>query len=155
MRVAPSPISLNTATLMAIDRKHIGFSLPRFDVTVDQERLRKFAGAIGASHDSVESGVAPSTYMKVIEGAGNSSREIVRALGIDLRRVMHVEQEFEYHEPIRAGDQLTVERRVADIYDRKNGALEFVVIDSTIIRNSGQSVGRSRQWILVRHAVTT
>jgi len=140
---------------MPIDRKHIGFSLPRFDVTVDQDRLRKFVGAIGASHDSVESGVAPSTYMKVIEGAGNSSREIVRALGVDLRRVMHVEQEFEYHEQIRAGDQLTVERRVADIYDRKDGALEFVVVDSTILRNGGQSVGRSRQWILVRNAVTT
>jgi MaoC dehydratase-like protein len=155
MRVAPSPIWLNTATLMPIDRKHIGFSLPRFEVTVDQERLRKFVAAIGAPHDRVESDVAPSTYMKVIEGAGNSSREIVRALGVDLRRVMHVEQEFEYHDPIRAGDQLTVERCVADIYDRKDGALEFVVVDTSILRNSGQSVGRSRQWILVRNAVTT
>jgi hypothetical protein len=140
---------------MPIDRKHIGFSLPRFDVTVDQDRLRNFAAAIGASQDSVESGVAPSTYMKVIEGAGNSSREIVRALGVDLRRVMHVEQEFEYDGQIRAGDHLTVERRVADIYDRKDGALEFVVVHSTILRNSGQSVGRSRQWILIRNAVTT
>jgi hypothetical protein len=138
---------------MAINRKHIGFSLPRFDVRVDQDKLRRFATAIGASPSSVESGVAPPTYMKVVEGEGNSSREIVRALGVDLRRVMHVEQEFEYHAPIRAGDHLTVERRVADIYDRKEGALEFVVVDSIIHRDGGECVGRSRQWILVRNSI--
>src|ERR1700756_5599683 len=109
---------------MPVDRKHIGFALPRFAVTVDPDRLRRFAAAIGASQQSVDSGLAPATYMKVVEGEGDSSREIVRALGVDLRRVMHVEQEFEYLGPIRAGDHLTVERRVADIYDRKEGTLE-------------------------------
>jgi len=34
--------------------------------------------------------------MKVIEGENGSSRAIVAALGVDLRRVMHVEQEFDY-----------------------------------------------------------
>jgi acyl-CoA thioesterase FadM len=93
--------------------------------------------------------------MKVVEGEGNSSREIVRALGVDLRRVMHVEQQFEYLGPIRSGDHLTVERRVADIYDRKDGALEFVVVDSSIQRATGECVGRSRQWILVRNSIRT
>jgi acyl dehydratase len=141
------------ATAMAIDRKFIGFTLPRFAVTVDPDRLRHFAEAIGAPRHSVESGLAPATYMKVVEGEGGSSREIVRALGVDLHRVMHVEQEFEYLGPIRAGDHLTVGRRVADIYDRKDGALEFVVVDSSIQRATGESVGRSRQWILVRNSI--
>jgi hypothetical protein len=140
---------------MPVDRKYIGFSLPQFTVTVDPNRLRQFAVAIGASETSVESGVAPPTYMKVIEGEGNSSREIVRALGVDLRRVMHAEQEFEYSEPIRAGDRLTVERGVADIYDRKDGALEFIVVDTTIQRAGGTVVGRSRQWILIRNSIST
>ncbi|MEA3177022.1 MAG: hypothetical protein QOI59_545, partial [Gammaproteobacteria bacterium] len=155
MQEGPLHTCANTAaTPMPINRKHIGFSLHPFTVTVDPQRLRRFAAAIGASESSVESGIAPPTYMKVVEGEGNSSREIVRALGVDLRRVMHVEQEFEYFEPIRAGDQLTVERRVADIYDKKDGALEFIVVDSEIHRAGGASVGRSRQWILVRNAIS-
>jgi hypothetical protein len=42
---------------------------------------------------------------------------------------------------------------VSDIYARKAGALEFVVVDSTMRNGDGVSVGHSRQWILVRNAV--
>jgi hypothetical protein len=138
---------------MTVDRKHIGFRLPPFTVTVSAQRLRSFAVAIGGQEAGLEGAVAPPTYLKVIEGEGNSSREIVKALGVDLRRVMHVEQEFEYGVPLRGGDQVTVERVVADIYDRKGGALEFIVIDSTMHNSSGAFVGRSRQSILVRNAL--
>jgi hydroxyacyl-ACP dehydratase HTD2-like protein with hotdog domain len=91
--------------------------------------------------------------MKVIEGANDSSRAIVSALGIDLRRVMHAEQEFSYDAPIRCGDEVSVQRQVADIYDRKDGALEFVVIESTMHNRDGICVGRSTQRILVRNYV--
>jgi len=133
-----------------IDRKHIGFSLPPFTVLVDREQLRRFAEVIG---NSVHSDLAPPTYMKVIEGENGSSRAIVAALGVDLRRVMHVEQEFDYGAPIRGGDHVTVERRVVDIYDRKDGAHVFVVVESTLRNTHGVSVGRSTQRILVRNEV--
>jgi hypothetical protein len=136
---------------MPIGRSYIGFSLPPFIVEVRAEQLRKFAEAIGAP----VSDIAPPTYLKAIEGENGSSRALVEALGIELRRVLHSEQEFEYHAPIRSGDRLTVERRVVDIYDRKDGALEFVVIESTIRSLAGLDVGRSRQWILVRNAMRT
>jgi hypothetical protein len=137
---------------MPIDRKHIGFRLPAFTVTIEPERLRRFAEAIGNDETQISSGIAPPTYMKVIEGENNSSQIIIRALDIDLRRVLHVEQEFEYGTPIHSGDRVTVERTVSDIYVRKNGAFEFVVVDSTMHNSDGVCVGRSRQWILVRHA---
>ena len=135
---------------MSSDRKRIGFSLPPFTVLVDRERLRRFAQAIGGT---IRSDLAPPTYLKVIEGENDSSRAVVSALGIDLRRVMHVEQEFEYGAPIRGGDHVTVERRVVDIYDRKDGALEFVVVESAMHNADGVSVGRSKQWILVRNEI--
>jgi hydroxyacyl-ACP dehydratase HTD2-like protein with hotdog domain len=138
---------------MAIDRGFIGYRLPAFTVTVDPERLRRFAEAIGDGEPGAQSGVAPPTYMKVVEGEGNSSRAILSALGVDLRRVMHVEQEFEYGAPIRGGDALTVERTVSDIHDAKGGALEFIVVDSSMHRPDGTLVGRSRQWIVVRNTV--
>jgi hypothetical protein len=72
---------------------------------------------------------------------------------VDLRRVMHVEQEFEYGVPLRGGDLVSVERVVTDIYDRKEGAHEFVVVDSTIHNSRAELVGRSRQTILVRNSL--
>jgi hypothetical protein len=131
---------------MAIDRQFIGFRLPPFTVTVDGANLRQFAAAIG-----VDDGGPPPTYLKVIEGDGNSSRKILAALGVELSRVLHAEQEFEYHAEFRGGDALTVERVVSDIYERKGGQLEFIVVDSVIRHAGGVLVGRTQQVILVRH----
>jgi acyl dehydratase len=135
--------------IVAVDRQFIGLRWPPFTVTVAADRLRQFTAAIGA--DANANAVPPPTYLKVIEGEGNSSREILATLGVDLSRVLHAEQEFEYHAPFDAGDQLTVERVVSDIYERKSGQLEFIVIDSEVRHAAGDLVGRSRQVILVRH----
>jgi hypothetical protein len=136
---------------MAIDRQFIGFRLPPFTVTVDAGKVRRFAAAIGVGVDAQSDGSPPPTYLKVIEGEGHSSREILAALGVDLTRVLHAEQEFEYHASFRGGDALTVERVVSDIYERKGGQLEFIVVDSVIRHVGGALVGRTQQVILVRH----
>ena len=135
---------------MPIDRRYIGFRLQPFTVMVKAEQLRRFGEAIGIGGPSIDYSMAPPTYMKVIEGEGNSSRAIVSALQIDLRRILHVEQEFEYGVPIRVGDRVTVERAVTDIYAKKGGALEFLVVESTLHNGDGALAGRSRQTILVR-----
>jgi hypothetical protein len=140
---------------MAIDRQFIGFGLPSFTVRVDADKLRQFAAAVGGRAGDMSADRPPPTYLKVIEGEGSSSRQILAALGVDLTRVLHAEQEFEYHAPYRGGDALTVERTVADIYERKGGALEFIVVDSVIRHASGILVGRTRQVLSVRHPSAT
>lgn len=136
---------------MAIDRRHVGFRLAPFEVTVDAAHIRRFREAIGDDSPLADPNEAPATFMKVIEGEGNSSRKILTALGIDLRRVLHAEQEFQYVLQIRGGDRISVERVVSEIYDRNDGALEFVVVDSNLRAADGALVGTSRQWILVRN----
>lgn len=134
---------------MAIDRAFLGYSLPAFTVVATAERLERFAKAIGlAAADPVG---APPTFMKAIEGEHNSSRRILETMGVPLARVLHVEQQFDYFLPIRAGDSLQVQRTVTDIYDKRNGEMEFVVIESRIWRGDGAAVGCSRQVILVRN----
>jgi len=136
---------------MSIDRSHLGYALPAFTVEVSAARIAAFLLAIGDS--SASSTVAPLTFMKAIEGEHNSSQRIMETLGVDLRRVLHAEQQFDYLGPIRAGDQLSVERRVTDLYEKKNGALEFIVIESSIRHAARGLLGRSRQVVLVRNPV--
>ncbi len=134
---------------MAIDRAHIGYSLPTFTVEATPERIARFRAAIGETAGDLR--VAPPTFMKMVEGEHNSSRRILDALAVDLRRVLHAEQQFDYLGPILAGDQLDVLRQVSDIYDRKNGQMEFIVIESTISHAERGLLGRSRQVVLVRN----
>ena len=138
---------------MAIDHANIGLALPPFQVKIERERLQLFAKAIGETGPDLTGNIAPPTFLKAIEGEHNSSRVILEALKVDLKRVLHAEQQFDYVEPVRAGDTITVERRVLDIYDKKDGALEFIVIESVLSNARRAVIGRSRQIVMVRNTV--
>lgn len=136
---------------MAIDRQHLGYRLPAFTVPVTAGRIAAFRAAIGCADTGTDT-PAPPTFMKAVEGEDNSTRRILDALGVDLKRVLHAEQQFEYRVPIRAGDTLRVLRCVAELYERKQGAMEFIVIESSFTREAdGTAVGTSRQVVLVRN----
>ena len=74
-------------------------------------------------------------------------------MGLDLARVLHGEQTFTYHAPAYAGDRVTIRSRIDDIYDRKNGALEFIVKSSRITNDRGALVAEARSLIVVRNPV--
>jgi hypothetical protein len=135
-----------------IDRRHIGFSLPAFAVAVEPWRVKLFCQAIGEGDAAFwERGPVPPTFLKAIEAENQSSRVMLETLGVPLRRVLHAEQAFEYIAAVHIGDQITVERKVVDIYDKKGGALEFIAIDSEFTKD-GSLVCRGRQLVMVRGA---
>lgn len=131
---------------MSIDPRHKGFVLPSFEVCVDPECVRRFNLAIGA--DALDE--VPLTFLKVLEGERQSSRRIVEVLGIDLRRLLHVEQQFEYLQPLCLGEVLTICRTVKDLRRNDARAMTFVVIESLVSRASDELVGVSRQILMVR-----
>ena len=136
---------------MSIDRGFLGFALQKFTVTISQERLACFAEAIGETKPVLDGDIVTPTFLKVIEGEGGSSRKILDELHVDLKRILHAEQHFEYFLPVRAGDTITVERRVSDIYEKKDGQMEFIVIESSFSDPAGRLAAKSRQVVLLRN----
>src|SRR5687768_8211697 len=121
-----------------LDRALIGTAVSERRIRVESYPLRFFAKAIGEQasiHNVPEaaraagfaSTVAPPTYAMCLETM-STENELVRSLGIDLREMLHGEQSFAYHRPIVEGDVLLLNSRVDDIYLKKGGLLEFVVI---------------------------
>ncbi|EKD36138.1 MAG: hypothetical protein ACD_75C01618G0003 [uncultured bacterium] len=145
-----------------IDKKFIGLASKPHTVDVEKGRLRFFAKAIGetdpiytdeaaaraAGYNSLP---APPTFAFCLEMEKPNPFEDLEAMGIDLGKVLHAEQSFTYHGPICAGDRLTFQSRVADIYDKKNGALDFVVQDCTVTNQNGVLVSELRRVIVVRN----
>ena len=72
-------------------------------------------------------------------------------LKIDLGRVLHGEQIFTYRAPVCAGDSISFRSRITDIYDKKNGALEFIVMDTECRNQNGVHVADMRRSIVVRN----
>ena len=146
-----------------IDRRYIGHQMPGFEVFVEKGRLRFFAKATGQTdpvytdeefaraqgHPALP---VPPTFFFCLEMESPDPAAIRNLLGIDYRRLLHGEQGFTYHRMAYAGDVLRFEHRIEDIYDKKNGALEFVVRRTRVSNQHGQCVVDLRNVAVLRNS---
>ncbi|MDM0039176.1 MaoC family dehydratase N-terminal domain-containing protein [Variovorax sp. J22G21] len=145
-----------------IDRRHIGHTLPPFQVEVEKGRLRFFAKATGQTDpvyiDEAAARAAghpglpvPPTFFFCMEMESPNPAAIRELLGMDYRSLLHGEQGFSYHAMAHAGDTLRFEQRIADIYDKKGGALEFVVRNTRVSNQRDELVAELRCVTVVRN----
>ncbi len=146
-----------------IDHKYIGHVEPAFEVLVEKGRLKFFAKATGqtdpvytddeAAHAAGHPALpVPPTFLFCLEMEAPDPAAIRNLLGMDYRRLLHGEQGFVYERMAYAGDVLTFEQRVEDIYDKKNGALEFVVRKTIVTNQRGESVAQLRTVSVLRNS---
>lgn len=145
-----------------IDKRHIGMTLPPLVVDVEKGRLRFFAKAIG-EEDPVYTDEAaaraagypslpvPPTFLMALEFDRPDPFSFLADFGVDMRQVLHGEQTFDYHGSACAGDRLTFETRITDIFAKKGGALEFVVKETTVKNQAGAAVATLRGVVVVRN----
>jgi acyl dehydratase len=144
-----------------IDRTGIGQATNPTTVRAEPWRVKLFCEAIGET-DSIHWDVAaaqarglpgcplPPTFLKALESEHCGSAEMLAALGVPIRKVLHAEQSFEHLKPVYAGDDVEISRVITDIYDKRNGAMTFIVIETTY-RVRGECASRSVQNVLVRN----
>ena len=134
-----------------IDRKWVGYETPASELALDRTRLRFFAKAIGetdpvytdeaaaraAGHPALP---VPLTYLFCLESESPHGATMRQQMGVDYARLLHGEQRFKYHRTCHAGDTLTFRQRIADIYDKKGGALEFAVRETDVSNQRGELV---------------
>lgn len=145
-----------------IDKKWIGHELPASVLPIERTRLQFFAKAIGetdpvytdaaAARDAGYPDLpAPPTFLFAAELDSGASDRLLSDLGIPLSRLLHGEQGFSYHRPACVGDTVTVRSTITDIYDKKNGALEFVIKTSRATNQRDELVAELRTVIVCRH----
>lgn len=145
-----------------IARDIVGREYPPFSVEVGKRWIRTFAEAIGDSSPiyadesaakaaGYRSLPAPPTFAFALIMEANQSFMILDELGIDKRRAMHAEQSFAYFADLCAGDTLTGRHKVVDVYDKKNGAMEFIVSEIRLDNQRGEHVCDLRITVVVRN----
>ena len=144
-----------------IDKKHIGTRFPLHTTTAEAGQLRFFAKATGESNpvyfDEAAAQAAghptlpvPPTFLFSMELSRPVStwRE---DMGINMARVLHGEQSFTSHRMASAGDTLSFDCRVADIYDKKGGVLDFLVRETRVTNQRGEHVADLRGVLVQRN----
>jgi acyl dehydratase len=145
-----------------IDKRFIGHVMPAFSAEVEKGRLRFFAKATGqtdpvyadeaAAHAAgYPSLPVPPTFLFCLEMEAPDPAAIRNLLGMDYRTLLHGEQGFTYHRMAFAGDTLSFEQRIDDIYDKKGGALEFVVRKTRVTNQRGEDVAELRAVTVIRN----
>ena len=144
-----------------IDKKHIGRQLPTFLATAEAGQLRFFAKAIGetdpvytdeaaAKAAGYKSLPVPPTFLVCLSGEGRDIEAQLRIYEFDLGRILHAEQSFEYHKPAVAGDVLTFDSKIVDVYEKAGGRLQFVVNEVRVTNQDGEHIADLRCSLVQR-----
>jgi acyl dehydratase len=118
---------------------------PDATFTVEPERVNLFRAAIGEDSD-----IVPPTFATAAEFAAFPFIVGDAELGLDFTRVVHGEQEYEWHRPFRMGEALTVRSRIASI--RKKAGNGFLTIESDVLDRDGELVVFARATMIERGA---
>lgn len=147
---------------MAIDvDKAKALELAPITAKVERGRLAFFAKAIGEAdpvYSDVDAAKAAGhqdlpvlpTFFFSLELESPDPFGYIVDLGIDLRRVLHGEQSFTYHSLAYAGETLTLQPRIVDVFSKKGGAMEFLTKQTDITRD-GELVAEATSTLIVRN----
>ncbi|MFC4272717.1 MaoC family dehydratase [Sneathiella chungangensis] len=145
-----------------IDRSHIGREFGVHTAEIEKGRLRFFAKATGETNpiyfdeDAAKAAglptlPAPPTFLFSMDMEVPDPFEILAIMDIDLGKILHGNQEFTYHKDVYAGDSISFKSTVTDIFDKKGGALEFVVKKTSATNQHGDVVAEMTRTIVVRN----
>ena len=147
---------------MPLDTQHIGHRFEPYTAEVEIGRLKFFAKAIGqtdpvytdeaaaraAGHPALP---VPPTFLFCLEMEAPNPGAIRDLLDMPVPKILHGEQRFTYHAMAYAGDTLRFEQRIADIYAKKGGLLEFVLRETRVTNQHGQHIADLTGTTVVRH----
>lgn len=145
-----------------IDRSFIGLEMGPFHATLEKGQMELFAKALGEnksiySDESVAQAkgfpslVALPTYLIRLGTRDDLTFGLFDKLGIDLAKLLHGEQEFILERPLCAGETLRGVKKVTDIFDKKDGALEFVVTETVYHDEQGRFAGSDQCTFVIRN----
>ena len=159
---------------MAIDRKFIGREYGPFTYEAGAEKMREFAYAIGGGIPSTgfsatrpPEGLSPllfdaeagkaSPYGSIIGFPTFAVTFAIRPfadacidpeLQVNLLRLVHGEQQFEFHEVVKPGDVLSTRGKITDIVAKRS--LDFLEVTTETHNQHGKLVVRAKWTAIIR-----
>ncbi len=148
-----------------LNRDYVGHVLPPTAITVEAGQLRLFNKAVGedrsiyvdeeaAKAAGFRSLPAPPTFATCLDSLAPETGPSFEDLGIDYRYLLHGGESFEYFAPMCAGDVITIETTVTNMYEKKGGALEFAEFETTFTNQLGELVQKRQRTLVMRYPQT-
>lgn len=155
------------------DRSKLGMEFPACTMTVEKHNIAEFAVAVRLKEDKKQINpiyydeeaakkagyqgipVPPTFLTSCFFWTGEGLMGIVKALGIDLGKLLHSEEEYEYLGNIYEGDVITRKMKVVEMFergkrDRLGRFVDVTVLETEIINQRGELVAKVRSTMMER-----
>src|SRR5262249_16667189 len=142
-----------------LDRSIVGRVSEPITLEVEPGHIRRFVEALGDANPLYSDPAAaraaglPALPAPPTFAAALRARDVREGLGIDLRKLLHGEQEYEYRRPLYAGDRLVLRERIVDVQDKqgRSGAMQLLTLETTAHDPaSGELVFVGRKTVVIR-----
>jgi acyl dehydratase len=142
-----------------VNTEATGRTYPPFEYEVGKEKIREYAHAVGEDNPvyferaaATEAGfrdiVAPPMFAVVYSWGAVALPAVDPEVGLNFAMLVHGGQEFEWGEPVCAGDVISTVASVKDISEK--GGMGFYVFETVSTNPDGQQVVRGTWTNIVR-----
>jgi acyl dehydratase len=147
------------------DTSKIGYSFSPFSITLERGKIHELALAIGDDnpiyHDRLVAQEAQYEDVPLLPTIGTQFMfwgnshfvEQLSELGLDVPRIIHLEESYEYLAPLYAGETLTAQTTVLEGATRKgprNAMIDFVTLQIRYTNQHKQPVLIAKSRFVVR-----
>jgi len=152
------------------DKSKLGMEFPAYTFTVEKDKIAEFAVAVSQKENKEQINpiyydeeaakkagyqgipIPPTFPTNSFFWTGGGLMATIKTLGIDLNKLLHREEEYEYFSIIYAGDVITRKMNVVDMLKKgkRDRIVEVTVLESELINQRGELVLKSRTRLMER-----
>ena len=144
-----------------LNKSLINKTYPPIIFDIEKQRVKFFSKATGqtdpvyfdeniAKEKGFPSLLAPPTFLTTVSHEQKNPYQYLHDLSIDMKNVLHAGQSYKYHDLIFAGDQITMESKIKNMFDKKNGSLQFIEFESIFLNQNKKLTAESLSTLVIR-----
>ena len=144
---------------MSIDQNFIGREYKPTDYVVGQEKIKEYAFAVGdtnplytdqefAKKSKYGAMIAPPMFVVVFARDAMFNLFLDKEIKIDMSRLVHGEQEFNFHKIVKANDSIKTSSKIKNIYLKNNN--DFIELETKSYNQNNELVVEGLWTFIIR-----
>ena len=144
-----------------LNRSLINKTFPIIKFDVEKQRVKFFSKVTGQTDPvyfdekaALEKGypslLTPPTFLTTMGHEQKNPYQYLEDLSISMKDVLHAGQKYKYYKLVFAGEKIKIESKIKDIYEKKNGNLKFVEIESLFFNHSKELLAESLSTLVIK-----
>ena len=144
-----------------LNRSLINKTFPIIKFDVEKQRVKFFSKVTGQTDPvyfdekaALEKGypslLTPPTFLTTVGHEQKNPYQYLEDLSISMKDVLHAGQKYKYYKLVFAGEKIKMESKIKDMYEKKNGNLKFVEIESLFFNQNKELLAESLTTLVIK-----